>query len=269
MALKRLLTDEMLHVSGTWIDPKSEAHKAIMASGDLAPSMDRLTAAHNALAAAAQPTTDDPRLREISEQEGGIDLRHDDIIRGTHALLTGASYLLGAGDGGDALIKLRDTLIPDGLDSTQKSYRAEAGQAAQLKARLSSEIRTQLQDMLVGNKGGKKALSQFIDEWIKLGKQLGELEDEKDRLQPAPAEAGQGPGAVLVAARNKWIRIGNAFVANGEAAELDIETDKLIFAPLRAAEKAADRRGRGPRAPDEGPGTGSGGGGPAAGTGNG
>ncbi|MEO5725904.1 MAG: hypothetical protein ABI134_00805, partial [Byssovorax sp.] len=36
---------------------------------------------------------------------------------------------------------------------------------------------------------------------------------------------------------------GNALVANGELGELDAETDKLIFGPLRAAEKAAERRG--------------------------
>ena len=69
------------------------------------------------------------------------------------------------------------------------------------------------------------------------------LGDDKGRLQPAPGEQGTGNGAALLGARNQWVRVVNALVANNELAGLDEETDKLIFGPLRAAEKAADRRG--------------------------
>src|SRR6266446_1470379 len=118
MAFKRLTTEEMIQLGSPWIDPKSKAHKAILATPDLAPSTARLKAAHEGLTGAAQPAVSDPRLAESSKKEASIDPRHDDIIRGCHGLLTGAAFLLG----GPEMLQLRDTLVPDGLQSTQKSY---------------------------------------------------------------------------------------------------------------------------------------------------
>jgi hypothetical protein len=243
MALKRLFSEEMLQISGTLVDPKSRAHKAILATPDLAPSMPRLTAAHTVLAQLSQPVDADPRLAAIVKEEATLDPRHDDIIRGGYSLLTGAAFLLGA-DGAE-LLALRDTLFPDGLSSTQKSYRAEAGQAAQLATRLTPALRAQLASIVVGPKGDKQTLEHFVDELITIGARLGDLEDDKGRLQATPSTTGTGTGAALLAARNQWVRVGNALVANGELAGLDEETDLLIFGPLRAAEKAADRRAAG------------------------
>ncbi len=243
MALKRLSSEEMLQISGTLVDPKSRAHKAILATPDLAPSMPRLTAAHSVLAQLSQPASADPRLAVIMVEEAALDPRHDDIIRGAHGLLTGAAFL--RGEDGAELLALRDILFPDGLSSTQKSYRAQAGQAAQLAARLTAALRAQLASIVVGPKGDKQTLEHFIDELITIGAQLGVLEDDKGRLQSAAITPAPGAGAALLAARNQWVRVANALVANGEVAALDEETDTLIFGPLRAAEKAADRRAAG------------------------
>jgi hypothetical protein len=243
MALKRLSSEEMIHASSTWIDTKSKAHKAILASPELTHFLPRLSATHAALATAAQPGTDDPRQSAISAEEDTIDARHDDIIRGTYMLLTGAGYLLGMSGAGAPMVTLRDALIPDGLSSVQKTYRAEAGQAAQLSDRLTPDKKAEVEAILVGPKGHKKTLAGFVEEWIGLGKQLGALEDEKGRLQAtAAADPGTAGGAALLKARNQWVRVVNALVANGELAELDSDTDALIFGPLRAAEKLADRR---------------------------
>ncbi len=241
MALKRLFSEEMLQLSGTLTDTKSKAHKAILASADLAPAMPRLTAAHEVLAKLTQPASADPRLAAIIAEEAVIDPRHDDLIRGAHGLLTGAAFLLG--EDGAPLLALRDTLFPDGLSSAQKSYRAEAGQAAQLAARLTPALRARLASIAVGPKSVKTTLEHCIDELLTLGARLGVLEDEKGRLQAGAAEqAGSGLGAALLAARNQWVRVANSLVANGELAGLDPETDQLVFGPLRAAEKAAERR---------------------------
>ena len=246
MAFKRLASEEMLQLSGTWVDPESKAYKALLATPDLAPSMPRFTAAHKLLAKLTQPGIEDPRLAAIVAEEGIVDPRHDDIIRGAYGLLTCAALLLGAdgADGADgaALLALRDILFPDGLSSTQKSYRAESGQAAQLAKRLTPALRAQLASIVVGPKGDKKTLEQFVDELIALGARLGVLEDEKARLQPGPGEPGPGAGAAILAARNQWVKLANALIANSEVAGLDAETDKLVLGPLRAAERAADRR---------------------------
>lgn len=245
MALRRLSNEEMLHVSTAWLDGKSKAHKALSATALLAPLVPLVRGAHEALAKLAQPVADDPRLPAISEEEAAVDARHDDIIRGTHMLLTGAAYLLGTGTvlAGAELLALRDTVVPDGLESVKKTYRGEAGQAAQLELRLTPALRKVLESIAVGRKSDKRNLGQFVDEWLQHGKRLGELEDEKGRLQ---ASAVSGPrGAATFSARNGWVQATNALLANATLAELDADTDALLFGPLRAAEKTADKRGRG------------------------
>jgi hypothetical protein len=241
MSRKRLATNEMLYISAEWLKPESPAHKAILASTDLAPTLPRIQSAHQDLATAAQPTALNPRLFEIIKEQTDIDDRHDDVIRGIHGLLTATAFLLGSDDGAH-LLALRDLLIPDGLATVQKSYGAEAGEASQLAARLTPEIRTQLDNILVGSTTQQKRLSAYLDEWIQLGEKLGALEIEKARRNPTEATASTGVN--LVAARNKWIRTVNLFLAVAEAAEVDADTERLLFGPLRTAEIRAERRGR-------------------------
>ena len=240
MSRKSQLSEEMLSLSAAWIQPQSPAHQAILANADLAVIIPRLTTAHNGVATTAQPSTDNPRLDEISQEQADIDTRHDDIIRGTHSILGGIAALLGPRDGADFL-ELRNQLIPDGLASTQKSYRAEAGQAAQLAPRLTPEVRAITNKIRLDPKNSAHTLTHYLDEWIALGQQLGTLEDEKTRIEPAEVTP-----AKHLAARNTWIRIVNLFHALAETAELDESTYTLIFGPLLAAETKAAHRGRAP-----------------------
>ena len=241
MSRKRLITTEMLQLSAEWLDPQSPAHSAILASTDLATNLPRIQSAHQELAIAANPTTLDPRLAAIIKEQTDLDDRHDDIIRGCHGFLTSIATLLGPTDGAQFIV-LRDLLLPEGLSSLQKSYLAEAGHAAQVESQLTPEIRAQLTKLLVGPKTKQRPLLQFVEEWIHIGKQLGALENEKTRLAPAPDSISAGKN--LVAARNKWLRAVNLFVAIAEAAELDPNADRIIFNPLRSAESKAAKRGR-------------------------
>jgi hypothetical protein len=242
MALKRLPTNEMLHLSGEWLDPQSRAHAVIKASPDLAPSLPRLRAAHQELAAAAQPAPENMRLADVSSEQMTVDLRHDDIIRGCYWLLTGTAHLLGDDGDGAGWLQLRDTLVPDGLSSTQKTYAAEAGQAAQLSARMTPALRAKTDAILVGAKGAKMTLTELLEEWIQLGTTLGDLERERARL--AAANGKETNVSPTIVARNKWIRNVNVLLAVAEAAELSADTTNLLFGPLRIAEAKADQRAR-------------------------
>jgi hypothetical protein len=239
MARKHLTSDEMIQVTKTWVDAQSKANQAIVLVDDLAGLLKRLQTAHDALTVALQPIIN-VELQKIIDQEAVLDLRHDAIIRGCWWFLTGMADMIG-GDVGMAILALRDTLIPDGLSSQQKSYRGEAGQAELLGKRLTPEIKQQLDSILVGPAPAPVPLTTFINEWLTVGTQLGSLEDKKGTLQDAPSVT---QGQAELNARNQWIRVVNAFVANGELAGLDDPTDALIFGPLRANEKAADQRAR-------------------------
>jgi hypothetical protein len=160
-------------------------------------------------------------------------------MRGVHGVLSSLALLAGAGTQRDAFLELRDVLLPEGLEGTQKSYRAEAGAADLLRTRLAAEpaAKKHLKEIPVL----KLSALHFVEQWMASAKRLGELEDERGKLAGAPSN---GNGTQAVAARNQWIRAVNALVANAELAELDEETDRLLFGALRLAEKAADRRGR-------------------------
>ncbi len=247
MSRKRLTNAEMLYVTDEWVTPQTPANLAILANTDLAPTLPRIQGAHNELAQAARPSGPNPRLLEITTEQAHIDDRHDDVIRGIYGFFTSTAALLGSADGAQLLV-LRDHLIPSGLATLQKTYAAEAGEAAQLAPLLTPQIRAQLDKILVGPKTPPHRLTAYFDEWIQLGQRLGDLEKEKARLLP-PESAGLQ--ANLVAARNKWLRTVNLFLAFAEASEIDPDTDHLIFSPLRAIEAKADKRG--PQTPETHP----------------
>lgn len=247
MAYKYLRAEEMLQVSSTWIDPQSPARAAILANADLAGKLPRIEEAHAGLAAAAQPARL-PRLNAISAEEASLDVRHDSIIRGVFGLLTATAEMLD-GEAAAELMALRDILVPEGLSSVQKTYRAEAGQAAQLEARLTPAVVARTDAILVGQGPSQKSLTHYLQEWIAIGKKLGGLEDEKGRLAEQQADASSGLS--LVKARNRWIRVVNALVADGELAELPAPTDTWVFGPLRDAEKKAILRARSTHAAKE------------------
>lgn len=241
MSRKRLATTEMLYVSAEWVDSTTPVNQAILAHTDLASTLPRIQTAHLELSAAARPTALNPRLFAIIKEQTDVDDRHDDVIRGIFGLLTSTAALLG-GDEGARLLSLRDQLIPAGLATVQKSYAAEAGEAAQVATVLTPDVRAQLDKILVGPKTPQHKLTTYFDEWIQLGKRLGELEAEKARLQTD--ESTGATNVTLLSARNKWLRAVNLLLAIAEAAELTPELDKLIFGPLRLAEAKADKRVR-------------------------
>lgn len=238
MAIKRLTTEEMVQISGPWVAEGTEARNAILAVDELKGLLPRVEAAHKALHE-TQPGPGNPRLAELQAEAAEEDLQHDTLIRGTHMLLTALALLGGAS--ADGLLRLRDFLLPDGLEATQKSYRAEAGAADLLKTRLAGDpsVKKQLKDVPVL----KQTLWHFVEGWLSRAKKLSDLEDERARIA---APGGPGDAAVVLAARNQWIRAVNALLANGDLAELDAATDRTIFGALRLAERAADRRGRAP-----------------------
>lgn len=260
MAVKRLTTEEMVQASGPWVTEGSEARKAILAVPVLHGLLPKVEAAHVALLD-AQPGPNNPRLAALQAEEQALDLEHDTLIRGTHMLLTALSLLSGSPEAAEGLLRLRDFLLPQGLEVTQATYRAEAGAGELLKKRLGDDasVKKQLKEIPVLS--AKQSLWTFVEGWLGRAKKLGELENERAQIA---APGGPSDGAKLVAARNQWIRAVNALVANGELAELDAATDRLIFGALRLAEKAADRRGKVAVEAEEEP-EGSGGGKPAGG----
>ena len=246
MALKRLTTAEMVQITGPWIEATSKAKTALLGKPLLAALVPQIEAAHAALHG-AQGTPDDPKLETLKGEAATLDQKHDTIIRGVHMVLSGLALLAANEDAANKILAVRDFLLPDGLSAIQGTYRAEAGAAELLATRLAADASTAgaLKDIPVHG----KSVNDFVESWIATARELGKNEDARAQLAPS---AGPSDGAKLVEARNLWIRTVNGVVAMGQLAGLDADADRLIFSPLRDAEKTADRR---IKAPADAPGT--------------
>lgn len=171
-------------------------------------------------------------MRELSDRQAVLDSAHDDHVRGIYGALTSLAQISGVPT---ELLSLRDDLFPEGLAHGKLTYRGEAGHGAMVEARLDDTMKSRLKAVNLHDKN----LLDLTQEWLGLARQLGQLEDERARLSPAPS-----PASDINRARLTWIRIANALMANAELAEIDSATEYLLFAPLRAAEKAAESRGK-------------------------
>jgi hypothetical protein len=231
MSLKRLTTDEMNPLSAPLVTEGNPARVALERIPILSSLLPQLLSAHTGILS-VRTVVEDPKVRELSEREAELDADHDERVRGIYNSLTALAQVSGTGA---ELIRLRDMLFPEGLEHTRKTYRGQAGHAAAVAARLDADAQARLRAVSLHDKN----LLDLVNGWLAAARQLGELEEQRARLVPAPSSQ-----ADINAARLAWVRVMNALVANAELAGIDADTDRLLFSALRAAEKTADARGR-------------------------
>lgn len=232
MALLRLTAEEMVQLSAPWVTPDNEAYTIVKSVPLLAALQPQIEGAHGLLISMI-PAADSPKFKELSAAEAELDVRHDTLVRGIYGGLTSLALISA---GGAELLSLRDLLLPEGLAHTQKSYRGEAGHAALVEPRLDANTRKRLAAVTLYD----RTLEALVDEWLGVAKQLGALEEQKaKRVGP-----GGNTAFEISQARFGWIRVVKALLANAELAPIDENKDRVLFAALRAAELAADRRKR-------------------------
>jgi len=245
MAFKRLTAQEMIQLSAPWVTPNDPASAALAKVPLLAALLPQLEAAHRAIFE-VQAQNEDPKAKSLSLAEAELDASHDDLVRGIHGALSALSEL---SPSADDLLRMRDLLLPDGLDHTRKTYRGEAGHAAIVASRLDDGLRARMKSVTLHDKN----LLELVDAWLDGARKLGTLEEERARLSaPSATTAAQ-----INAARLGWVRVTNALVANAELAQLDADADRTLFSALRAAERTADGRKRPRRDPNPAPSAGS------------
>lgn len=233
MALRDLSVGEMISVSLGWISREDPARAAIEAQPQLSGLLPALEQAHAAIFAVA-PKPDDPRRAEIVRSTSEVDARHDRLASAIYGFL---SELARFDEQGSALLSLRDTLYPDGLASVvQSSYRQQAGYAKLLRDRITPAVRAQLEAIPLL----KGTLLERVDAWLDAADELGRLEQERARIETtlAPSTAQQ-----VLEARYGWIRAVSAFESVAALVQLDADTDRLLFGPLRDALAKAEQRG--------------------------
>lgn len=229
MALRWLICDEMIGISTGWITVGERARAVIEKTPLLAVLLPHLEEAHEALVdlrAKAEPDT-----AALSKKAGEVDARHDALVRGMYVTLT---MLAPISDDSAELLGIRDQLFPEALGHTQVSYRGEAGYAKVVESHLDDAMKARLKAIVMH----KKTMLDLVTVWLDSGRELGRLEDERDRL------VGTSPslGAEMQTARREWLRLAKALMANAKLAKLTSADDEALFSTLRKTERSAESR---------------------------
>lgn len=254
MGLRDLTTALMVAQSATLVDRTHPDRAALVGIVEVAGLVPRIDRAHDGLLhiqRGSSDATESPRLAEIRTESRTTDLRHDALVRGLWNLLTALASLASDAKESDALLALRDHLIPEGVSITQRSYLEESGFATLTAARLTSDHRAALAK--IPTPWGSAL--DCVEEWFARAARLGELEHERAEIEsPAVVTA-----ADVLVARNEWVRVMNALRTNLALVEelppaVTRLLDRLAAAEKRAtAEPVANDNDAEPAAPAEKP----------------
>jgi hypothetical protein len=244
VALRNLNVQQMKEISRRWVADDRQKLEGIPQAKGLLPDID---GAHDGLLDYAPPTpTVSAALQAVRDEEVAVDERFDSLLRGSFRTLTAQADFAEIPEERARLLRLRDTLFPIGLAATRLSLREEAGDVLLLEARLSDEVKAQLQGIRTRTAptttGQERSLLDELQELIAKGKRLGALEDQKDELiKQAPAPAGPRDSEVR-ASHLAWIAVARTLRENLKLARISPELHQALLGPLEVAEKIADAR---------------------------
>ncbi len=230
MALKRLTTNEMIHISSSWLRAEDPVHELLQGQPVLSGLLPTLAEAHAKLCVVVSEEVGQ-RFAELSDQAAELDATHDLLFR---ALFGSLQALEQIHPEGAAVQELRGRIAPAGMAHTTKSYREQAGHCIAVRNQLTTEDWKLLGQL----KFGATTLRDVTDRWLVAGTSLGAVETDRARLIQPEAVAR----TTRHAGRLAWIRVTNAIIANASLAELSEEDDYLLFNELRMMERAADER---------------------------
>lgn len=245
MIYRFLTREEMVGVTISLVDRSHDDYRAIMSYPLAAALWELVVAAHERVLRTQRFGPSPERLIEISELLAGLDLRHDDVLRGIFYMLLALEYLAATPELKAGFHKLRVKMFPEQLQATRKSYRGQVGQAALVRSRLTDSDRALLGSVMTSE---SSTLMDSVDEWFQVAEAMGELENERaagDESTPSAAEA--------LDARNGWGRAVDAFVStlrlrDDVPREIAVILDRIEATSLQASRRYA----RGTRSPVEG-----------------
>lgn len=189
----------MVSLSAPLVDENSDDYRALRADPVGAALWPFIAAAHIRVLTLQRLGPTPERLQEIMKLEAWYDVLHDDDIRGIWYLFIAVEFLHAQPDDRQRFQRLRERLLPDGLSSTQRSYRDQSGQAHLTSSRLDAADWELLHRMPLP---GGITMADVVTRWFGHAAKLGELENER----AGDSTLQQPTGAEILAARHGWIR---------------------------------------------------------------
>ncbi len=231
MSYKVFDVPTMVAVSAPWADDGKDKPllESVPLTAGLVPIL--VTAHNQLLRIQVSPAAKETLMKTLIERALALDTAHDEKYRALYSILTGWAAVSGKERKAE-LETVRDTLFPDGLAGTQRTYLAESGSVELSVTKVTPEIESLLDSIVVD---GKSMLDLF-HEWSWVGRQLGDVERQRTRLAETDSE-----DAVTLKdiqnARYKWIRAVNALTALLDLdSDISKETKIRLLQPLFAAE---------------------------------
>jgi hypothetical protein len=234
MALKNLSTGAMISLTTPWISEGNPERTILLRYPETKGLLGRIEGDQQALLD-VQPRPNG-RLAQVSDEQGTLDVTHDDLVRGVTGLLTHLALLATDAKEAQAFIELRETLFPQGVALVTRSYRDEAGEGALLRARLTPSLKKALKAIPVL----QGTLADTVARYLEVADALGKLEDEKATI----VGRADGPTpAALLAARNRWIRTVNAVIALLDIVAISEEEKTTVLVRFDKALRSTERGG--------------------------
>jgi len=247
MALRHFTLQQMVSFSRNWIDPAKE--RPIIERYAISRAViPRIEEAHgNLLTFQRKSLASQAEIAAIQKEQAQLDAVHDRNVRGVHHLLTSLAELSADEERAKHYLRLRDLLLPDGLQAIVRSYAAQGGEVLLLQKRLTPEAIASLRRIPTpeGN------LHDHVEAWMKSGLALLELDRRRTDIAKTYDDADTTQ-AEVARARNEWIRAANALRSCLELDRAAPEDVERVFRYVDEASAKADRRAvLPPSSPDE------------------
>jgi hypothetical protein len=248
MALRDLSSQQMLNITGAWLDAGRD-RPLLQALSRVAPLLPDIQEAHDAVQTSHRRDANvSTELIDIQDQQAELDQIHDRKVRGIHNVLTGFAELSNTPEDAGAYLEIHEQLFPDGLKFITGSYGDQAGEVTFARERLTSESKAVLKAMPTPS----GSLMKAVDAWFTAGDDLGALEARRAKLEAELAQKkSAGVQGGQLRARNRWIGVVRAVMQMLELEKPDVESERHLLAPLERALKKADRRAVGNDEGDE------------------
>lgn len=242
MALNWLNTEEMVHITSSWLIRGRPDRDALEAEPALAALLPEIEAAHLELLDTHARELGSIRTRELQRRQDEVIERHGDSMRGVHHVLLGTIALTQDPLQLAALRGLKQRLVPDGLSALEQSYGTQVNHAETVASRLTESDWALLERVPVM---GGRSLRYAVQEWLALARELGRLERARRRDDSEDVT----PEAAL-AARERWMNVVQD--VRDRAASSKNGALIAVLGRVSAIEQRAHRRAKG-RAPSSPP----------------
>jgi hypothetical protein len=232
MPMKYMENQEMLGVTDSWIEPGTAANRALVKRPLTRAVLAEVETSHVQLLDVTG--TLDSKLAPIIVKQTAADGRHDNLVCGVLERLSSEERLAKDPAVKAGLLRLRNTLFPDGAQLVKRSYDYETGHGLIVAKQLGAAERAQLAALPTHDGTLLGAVEEYLHEAAELGRLTEERAQVADGEQPTRQDR--------IVARNGWIRAARMMENAVEMTAADDPEVAKVMRALRQAEQQATRR---------------------------